>query len=131
MQANIDSEMSEMTFRWGALWGAMLYSPGELHPPQAGSRGTMLACAASHPMLPRLRPGHSLRRTPKLSTQSALGLKVKRWVVGSYGSGVFLRILAESPDSCHTAFNASCISSKLNDCFPEGVLSLDESFKRS
>jgi hypothetical protein len=123
MQANIDSEMSEMTFRWGALWGAMLYSPGELHPPQAGSRGTMLACAASHPILPRLRPGHSLRRTPKLYPQSALGLKVKRWVVVSDGSGVFLRIVALGPGSRYAEFSASAISSSVMDRLGEGVVS--------
>ena len=93
----------------------MLYSPGELHPPQAGSRGTMLACAASHPILPRLRPGHSLRRTPKLYPQSALGLKVKRWVVVSDGSGVFLRIVALGPDTQNAFFKASNISSELID----------------
>jgi hypothetical protein len=71
--------------------------------------------AVSHPMLPRLRPGHSLRRTPKLYPQSALGLKVKRWVVGSDGSGVFRRILAVGPGSRYAEFSASAISSSVMD----------------
>ena len=65
------------------------------------------------PISPRLRAGHSLRRTPELDPQSALCLKVKRWVVVSYGSGVFLRILG--PDTRNPFFKASNISSEVSN----------------